>query len=257
VKRIATVIVGASLAAAPAFAQPESEDPGTDSAVDDSMSNSEERAEDTYREAPPPPAPEPPPPPPEPMVEDDDRDGCGSACRTGNPDDRLVGIGTGYVLPSDLDAVNTVSVRFRFGRLTIEPMAEFSYHTISNDLGAAGSDDTKIGTLAVGAGGRFVIAESRGIELVGLGSASIGHSFVNPEGDENSTKQTSLSMRWGIGLDYWLSSRWVLSMSATNPIFEHSRTTREQLASEDLTDTESGIGLIWNPTVVGMVHLFF
>lgn len=254
-KRIASVILGTTLAAAPVFAQPESEDPGADAAADDGSSEEMQRSDEAYREPPPPPPPPPAPPPDaEPMAEDGPPP---PACHRGNPDDRLVGIGTGYVLPADLDAFNTVSVRFRFGRLTIEPRADFSYQTISNDLGAAGSDDTKIGTLAVGAGGRFVLAESRGIELVALGSASISHGVVNPEGDENSTKQTTLGLRWGLGLDYWLSSRWVLSMSATNPFFEHSRTTREQLASEDLTDTETGIGVIWNPTVVGMVHLFF
>jgi hypothetical protein len=45
-------------------------------------------------------------------------------------------------------------------------------------------------------------------------------------------------------------------MAAFNPFFELSRQTQQSIAA-DSTNSSVGVGLIFNPTVVGMVHLFF
>jgi hypothetical protein len=172
-----------------------------------------------------------------------------------NPDDRKVGIGTGYVLPTTLDTTNTVSVRFRFGRLTLEPVVDFSYDRSTIDAGGA---DSTTNTVNIGFGSnlRYALTSGRGIEFVGLGGARFNFNSVDPEGDENSTNTTTFSVIWGLGLDYWVSSRWVISMAAFNPFFELSRQTQQSIAA-DTTNSDMGIGIIFNPTVVGMVHLFF
>ena len=198
-----------------------------------------------------PPPPQPPQPPPqtapEPMA----------ASTTGRPEGLAIGIGLGYVLPTSLETPNSTSVRVRFaGGLTLEPQITLANSSVKRET--AGTDEKDSSTeFTISAGMRLPLVRHGKVELELLGSLGLTNQTDNPDGADNNAKTTAIGLGWGVGITYWYSRHWSLSMSAGNPLVAFAKTTREQPAPLDETSTTTtAIGAIFDPTVGFMIHLY-
>jgi hypothetical protein len=103
---------------------------------------------------------------------------------------------------------------------------------------------------------RFPLATLRNLDFVGLGGFTVGYTRVNPDGDDNDNSLSTISLDWGLGIDYWFSSNIGFSGTALNPFASRVSST-QQMPGDDQTTTTTSFGLIFEPNVVFMVHLYF
>lgn len=191
---------------------------------------------------PPPTVPAPPVAPPE----DDTR-----------PNETVFGIGLGYVLPTSLETPNVTSVRVRFASgLILEPRVTLADSSSSSSTGVSGSMDTTSSQfeLGVGALARQPMIKHGKFDFELVGSLAVDSTTNNPDGDNNNTTTTIFSLGWGIGIEYWLARHWQLSLTATNPLLAIQHESAEGNPSPSQTTTSFGI--VFDPTVAMMVHVY-
>jgi hypothetical protein len=234
------------------------------------LSTSSASAQPTWQPAPPPPpepdepdepdepadapdpvpaAPEPPPRPPSAEAlapADDDTD---------RPDGMSIGIGAGYDLPADVLTPNTTSVRFRLASgLTFEPSVSITRQesSTSDNFG-----DTESGSFELSAAALVRLPRQiRGpVDLVFVGGAGFGLTMFDPDGPDNNTTTTSAALIWGLGLEYWITEHWSVSLTGTNPLARYARSRQEASGNETIT-TSNAIGVVWSPDVFLMGHLY-
>lgn len=215
------------------------------------------------------PDPEPEPPPPPPREPDPEPEPTGDhspkMSSHGNGDDGVnrpggfsIGFGFGYDMPADLQIPDTTSVRFRLPNgLIIEPALEASRTSENMEVGAADvTDNTTV--IAVSGAARFPVLSSSSMDLVGVGGAALANTTIDPEGGNNDTTITAVSLFYGIGVDLWIKKKWALSFTTLNPVILYSRSkTDDPTGGGDTTDTTTSVGLIFDPDVLVMLHLFF
>jgi hypothetical protein len=197
-------------------------------------------------EDPPAPPPPPPPAPPPPVAEP----------VGGRPDGYAVGVGIGYDFPADLQGPNEAGVRFRLASgLTIEPRARLSVGGQSNEVGGI---ESSVGEteLLLFCDVRLPVRTRGKADFLAVVGGGLGFAESSPDGDDNNTRTITFDVHWGLGVEYWLSPHWVISLTGTNPAFTRSSTTQEQ-PGDDSSTSRYEFGAIFAPNVVGMVHLFF
>ncbi|HEY4183311.1 MAG TPA: hypothetical protein VGM90_41090 [Kofleriaceae bacterium] len=173
----------------------------------------------------------------------------------GRPAVFSLGFGIGYTINStvDIHTPSTASVRFRLpSGLTFEPSVALAYggQTTSPDGGNSSTDSTT--TFRVGTGIRLPLLHDGKFELEGLGIASLGVVVDNPDGDNNNTTTTTIALNWGLAVNYWITQHWDFSVSGYNPLVSYSHASRDGMGSMSTTD----IGIVWDPTLVVMMHLY-
>ncbi len=201
---------------------------------------------------PPPPQPPPPQPPPPMAVEPMEAD-------TAHPDGLAIGIGLGYVIPTSLETPNITSVRIRLASgLTIEPLLTLATTSIGTDSGVAGAPTSTENKTDLGAGVavRFPLIKHRKFDFELLGSLNFDHFVDDPDGDNNNTTTTTLTLNWGIAVAYWITPHWEMSFTATNPLVSRVETSQEQASMIDQSVTTTTFGLIFNPTLAVMIHVY-
>jgi hypothetical protein len=198
---------------------------------------------------PPPPMAEPAPPPhaaapmkPEPT--DTDR-----------PTDLSIAIGIGYSFPTSLQTPNITSVRLRLpSGLTFEPVLVLA--TSSNDVDNVTTVTNKQSELTLGSLVHVPLRAHRKVDLELLGNAQVSSSTVDPTGDNNNRTMTTFSLGYGLGVAYWISSHWNLSLDATNPLLSYVRTRQETGATTTTVNKTTTFGLVFDPQVALMLHLY-
>jgi hypothetical protein len=193
------------------------------------------------------PAAMPPPPPPmnAPAEEAD----------TSRPTDLAIAIGVGYRFPTSLQTPNITSVRVRLpSGLTFEPQLVLA--TTSNDVDTGMTVTNKQSEITLGSLVRYPLRVHRKVDLELLGSAAISNSTVDPNGDDNNRTITTITLGYGVGLSYWLSRHWNLSLTASNPLISYVRTRQEQGPAAVTVDKTTTLGLVFEPTVALMIHLY-
>jgi hypothetical protein len=171
------------------------------------------------------------------------------------PEGTAVGVGFGYLLPTAIDNPNTTSVRFRMSSgLMLEPVVVLNFAGDST----TGVVDTSDGAqdFAVGALVHYLLGDSDAVDLSLIGTALVGLSRDNPDGDDNNQSDIDFGLGWGLGVTWWASHHWSLSMDATNPFFSFSKSTQEQVG-DDTSQSAWNFGLNFAPTVRMMLHLFW
>ncbi len=207
---------------------------------------------------PPDPEPEPQPPPqpqpqprrvePEPMMPTEPSD-------PRRPNEFSIAIGLGYQLPTSLETPNVTSVRFRLPTgLTFEPLLAFANNSQTIDVGTATSDSTT--EIGLGTVVRFPLVKRNRVDLELLGSAFVDRVSTDPEGDDNGTTLTTASVSYGLAVSSWITRNWQLSLSATNPLIAFAKTREEQGPMTVVVRTNTTLGLIFDPQVTLMVHLY-
>lgn len=201
----------------------------------------------------PPPAPagEPAPPPP-PVVAVHAEE---PAANTGRPAGLAFAIGLGYVLPTSLQTPNITSVRLRLpSGLTFEPQLVAASSTNDMDNGTT-TTTAKQSELTLAALGRYPLRVHRKVDLEAIGTAAISRQTLDPEGDDNNRTTTSFAVGYGVGLAYWFTQHWNLSLTATNPLIAYTRLSQEAGVTTTTNKTTT-IGLVFDPTVALMLHLY-
>ena len=174
------------------------------------------------------------------------------------PDGFAVAIGLGYDLPADLQAPNTTSVRFRLGSgLTFEPSVTFGRSTSSMESGGMTTTESKELEVTVTTLVRYPLHRNGRIDFELLGGAGLSIVSQFPDGSDNDIRTTTIGVSWGLGLGYWISQHWQLSLSALNPLLAFSRRTVQTGPDTDTTTSSTTMAASFDPNVIGMVHLYW
>jgi hypothetical protein len=158
-----------------------------------------------------------------------------------------------------VETPNAISVLVRFtSGLTLEPRVVASQSSTTSDPGITGVPSTtdKTTDLALSALIRLPIVRHGRVQLELLGSAGFQVHKTDPDGPDNNTTTSTLGLGWGLGIGYWLSRHWELSASAENPLVTRTSTSKDIGAGMQSTDTTTTIGLVFDPTVSFMIHLY-
>jgi hypothetical protein len=173
------------------------------------------------------------------------------------PQGTALGIGAGYTLPTSIQTPNTTSARLRLGSgLTFEPRVVLSNTTTTQETDVS-ETSTSTRNLSVGTLVRYPLVERGKFDLLLLGALAVGTETTDPDGADNNTTNTSLTVGWGAAVDWWITQHWNVSFSATNALFGLTKTSNEMPAPVgDSSSTTTGVGAIWNPTISVMIHLY-
>jgi hypothetical protein len=169
------------------------------------------------------------------------------------PSGLAFGIGLGYLLPTSLQTPNATSVRVRLASgITLEPQLVFATTSDKVNTGAT----NKQTELTLASLVHYPLRVQRKVDLELLGSAVLSTRLINPNGDNNNRTITTLSLGYGLGIGYWITPHWNLSLSASNPLVAYTRTRQEMTADNTTVSSSTTLGLVFVPDVTLMIHLF-
>jgi hypothetical protein len=181
---------------------------------------------------------------------------------SGRPEAFAIGIGAGYVFPADIGKPDRASVRFRLASgLTFEPFVDVgraarSVKTDIPNVEVPHVNDSSM-TFSAGTNLRLPLKSRGAFDLVLIGSVSLAYVSQDPDGSDNDTKTFAASLGWGLGIDWWLTPRWTLSLSATNPLASYRRAKQENGPDSSITTSDTSFDLAFLPTVSALLHLYF
>lgn len=197
-------------------------------------------------------APENPPPASAPMASPNKEE---PQADTGRPAGLAFGIGLGYVFPTSLQTPNTTSVRLRLATgLTFEPQLVFA--TTSTDVDTGTSVTNKQNEITLGSLVRYPLKVHNKVDLEVVGSVALSNRVIDPDGDNNNQTVTAVTLGYGVAIAYWLSPHWNLSLTASNPLFSYTRTRQEMAVDLTTVNKSTTIGLVFDPRVALMIHLY-
>lgn len=168
-----------------------------------------------------------------------------------------LGIGVGYRFPTSLQTPNITSVRFRLGSgIELEPTVVFANTSHSVDTGSAqGSDASEAGVAALL---RFPVVSHRRTELQLLGG--LGFDYLGEDPDDQTpddvTSTTTVAARYGVAVAVWITPHMQVSMSATNSLISYSKKRQEMGQQSVQVTNDTTYGLIFDPNVAFMIHLY-
>jgi hypothetical protein len=239
-----------------AWAQPYTEEDEEDPLAANPTGTAPDETDTTVPEEPAPPAPvaepapveEPPAPAPvAPALETPAAD---------HPVGFTIGIGFGYIMPATLDQPDAASVRFRLASgLTFEPRVMLQTTQQKDDDGTNETKDA-YNTVALVTTVRYPLITRGSFDFILGGGAGMQFSTSDPDGSDNNTSMSSFFLTWGIAIDYWLSQNWSFSLSAFNPLISYS-STEQEFGPDTQTQSDTAIGAVFDPTIFGMLHLFY
>jgi hypothetical protein len=201
--------------------------------------------------------PQPPDPQPRSMIRDDGPAEPEAAPEPRRPVGFSLGIGVGYRFPTPLQTPNVSSVRLRFASgFTLEPTVVFATTSHSEDMGSART--VKNTELGVGALGRFPLVQRGRTDLELLAAFEVDNLSTDPDADQTDDVRsvTTSSIRYGIAVGAWITPHLQASMSATNGLLTFVKDRQEQGLDTVTITTDTTFGVIFDPTVVFMLHLY-
>ncbi len=148
------------------------------------------------------------------------------------PEGLAIALGVGYTLPTNLSTPNTTSARLRLA----------SGHKIT---------ELRLGTLV-----RFPLIARGKVDLEGLGGAQFANVKENPDGDFNTHTTNTFDILYGLGIGYWINHHWQFSMSTLNPIISYAQSKTQTGPGLSTKTSDTTIGLIFQPSVIMMLHLY-
>lgn len=168
-----------------------------------------------------------------------------------------IGIGVGYRFPTSLTVPNAASVRFRMpSGLSFEPSVILASSSQSVDTGmpmGGTSTEVGIGTLA-----RFSLVGHRRTDLELLASFNVDRLNTDPsdQAPDDNTTITTTTLGYGIAVGLWITQHLQVSLSATNPLVNYTHQREEQGIDFVTVTNQTTFGLIFDPTVTAMIHLY-
>jgi hypothetical protein len=143
-----------------------------------------------------------------------------------------------------------VRIRLASG-LTFEPQLAIASST--DDTATTSTQQTE---LTLGSLVRYPLRAHNKVDLEAVGNASVSNRVVDPSGDNNNRTITTLGLGYGIAIGYWFTAHWNLSLTATNSLLAFSRTRQETGIGMETTTKITTIGLVFDPQVALMIHLY-
>lgn len=196
-------------------------------------------------EAAPPPSPPPPPPPRLPSQTETEL----------RPSELSFAIGLGYQLPTSLQTPNITSVRVRLASgITFEPRLVLARSTRDVDTGPSTTDEAS--ELGIGALARFPLAQRRRVDLEFLGGLSVNRTNATPVSEDMDLTITTFNATYGLAVGTWINRHWQVSLSAQNPIVTNTRREEQMGPGTSTVTTVRTFGLIFQPSVALMIHLY-
>jgi hypothetical protein len=166
-----------------------------------------------------------------------------------------IALGVGYVFPTSLESPNITSARFRLpAGLTFEPQVSFVNATREVDTGTSVQDDVR--TVEISALGRFPIMKRGRVDLEILGGLSITSISEQPDAPDSDRTTTTFAAVYGLGIGAWITTHWQLSFSALNPIVASSKIDEELGPGTSTVTNNTAYGLVWDPAIMLMIHLY-
>jgi len=175
------------------------------------------------------------------------------------PEGFSTAIGAGYLISSGVDLMspNISSVRFRLETgLTIEPFFQLWRNSSTTDTGAGESSSSGM-NIGVGAMARHPLHSRGRVDFVAVGGLRLERTSSDPDGDDNNSSTMEANLLWGLGLDYWVNPNWLISLTGINSLVAYEKTTTELGPSAESSMSTSGFGIVFDPTVLAMVHVHF
>lgn len=167
-----------------------------------------------------------------------------------------IGLGLGYVIPSDLSTPSITSARVRLATgLTFEPQLVLGHETTNQDDGVT-AFEVASNSLEFGLAVRYPLRSHHRVDLSLVGGGAVSVTTVDPDGDDNNTQLNAFALSWGVGLDYWVNQHWGVSFTATNPILLTQSTTRQEAPGVESSTSRTTIAAIFDPTLAIMLHLY-
>lgn len=177
--------------------------------------------------------------------------------QTDRPSTFALGLGLGYGLPTSLETPNRTSARLRLASgLTFEPLLSIANSSETTEISMMPEAEDKITEFGLAVLVRYPLITHGHVDLEALASAGFTNNKTNPEGDFNTTTTNTFGIGWGVGIGYWLSRHWQLSMSVTNPLVQYASTKQQVAQGISNTNSETTIGVIFTPQVSAMIHLY-
>jgi len=206
---------------------------------------------------PPPPNVTPPQPPQPPVITVAPETTQVAEPESHRPTGFSLGIGIGYRFPTALSVPNAASVRFRLpSGLTFEPSVVLASSSQSVDVGMSqGASTTELGA---GALARFSLVGRRRTDLELLAAFDVDRLNVDPsdQNTDDNTTTTTTTISYGFAVGLWITQNLQVSLSATNALISY-RHEREEMGFDFVQVTNSTtFGVIFDPTVTLMVHLY-
>jgi outer membrane biosynthesis protein TonB len=171
------------------------------------------------------------------------------------PPEFSIGIGIGYQFPTSLETPNVATVRFRLPTgLTFEPTLALASTTDTVDTGDPVDDKTTqlgIGTLI-----RFPMVGHGRVDLELLGAINVDNVNSNPDGEDDETTTTAVTLNYGLAVTSWINRHWAVSFSALNPLVSFAKVRQEMGPMNVLVTSTTTLGAIFDPTVLVTVHLY-
>ncbi|HVV83777.1 MAG TPA: hypothetical protein VHE35_11965 [Kofleriaceae bacterium] len=173
------------------------------------------------------------------------------------PTGTSLGLGIGWSVPAQALSPDLVGVRLRTaGGLVLEPVVSITHDRSTTDDGTTRTADV-LDAVDLALVVREPVARRGRVELSVLAAADLRRTVSDPDGDDNSQTDSTWSVGYGLALDYWPGRHWDLSLDATNPIYTSTSATRDNGTGVPPVSTdETRLGLVFDPTVTVMIHLF-
>lgn len=175
------------------------------------------------------------------------------------PSGTTLAIGVGYTFgaSSDITEPNTTSVRVRLpSRLQLEAVLRLQGSSSKVDDGIDESTN-KAATFEVGAQAHFHVASREKTDLNAVGLVSFTHNRSNPEGADNNASSTSFGLGYGVEIQRWLGKHLAVSLGGYNPILSLDSSKQDTGGGDETKTSETSYGLVWDPTVRLLVHVYF
>ena len=197
------------------------------------------------------PAPPMPVPPPTPMP-------APSAQADGaqyRPNELSLAIGFGYMLPTSLQTPNIASVRLRLpSGFTFEPQLVLASSSHNVDTGPTMQDDSS--EVGIGALARLPVVRHGRVDLEILGGLNLDKASTRPNMSDMDVTITTVTATYGLAVTSWINRHWQISLSALNPMVTSIRRDEEMGPGTLTVTTDQTFGLIFDPRVTVMVHLY-
>jgi hypothetical protein len=171
------------------------------------------------------------------------------------PGELSIAVGFGYALPTSLQTPNVASVRLRLpSGLTFEPQLTLASSSHDVDTGPSAKDEAS--EVGIGVLGRLPVVKHGRVDLEILGGLNINQVNTKPDAPDMDVAVTTFSAVYGLAVTSWINRHWQISFSALNPILTSVKRDEEMGPGTSTVTTDQTVGLIFDPSVIVMVHLY-
>ena len=138
--------------------------------------------------------------------------------------------------------------------LTFEPQLIFEKTSHTVDTGAATTDDVNevgLGTLV-----RYPLKLHGRVDLEIIGAFNVDQVSVKPNAPDQDDTKTRTELSYGLAVGAWINKHWQVSLTALNPVLTINKDKQEQGPGTVTVTTDTTYGLVFDPGVLLMVHLY-